>query len=73
MLMKNRPKNARGYSTGGVAIVFKTNKIKFKELSLPGNDYEVVCGVGSLAHHTQKVVVISVYIPPQYKADQNRA
>ena len=35
MLMKNRPMNTRGYSTGGVAIVYRSNKIKFKELTLP--------------------------------------
>ena len=72
MLVKNCPKNHRGYSTGGVAIVYKTNRIKSCELSLPGNRFEVVCGAGTLVHHKQKVVAIAVYIPPQYTAEESR-
>ena len=72
MLVKNRPKNQRGYSTGGVAIVYKKNIIKFRELVLPGNRYEVVCGAGTLIHHAQKVIAIAVYIPPQYTEEESR-
>ena len=72
MLLKNKPKNRRGYSTGGITIVSKNSKIKFKEVNLPWNKFKVVCGVGTLTYHVQKVVVVSVYIPPQYSAEENR-
>ena len=72
MIVKNRPINQRGYSTGGVAIVYKTNRIKFRELKLPGNKFEIVCGAGSLIHHARKVVAIAVYIPPQNSAEESR-
>ena len=78
--MKNRPKNHRDYSTGGrskQAIVSECNNIKFKELTLPVNKFEVVCGVGTLAlaFHAQKVAAFSVYrtyLPLQYTALQKK-
>lgn len=72
MITKNRPVNNKGYSTGGVAIVYKCSKIKFKEFRLPGNDFEIVCGIGTLAFHVQKVIALSIYIPPQYSAAESR-
>ena len=41
MLVNNRPKNARGYLTGGVAIVYKSSRIKFRELTIPVNNFEL--------------------------------
>ena len=68
MLCKNRPVNARGYSTGGLAIVYKKSQIEFTELNLPGYDYEVLFAVGKMPLFSRKFVAISVYMPPSMPA-----
>ena len=72
MIYKNRLPNHRGYSTGGVAIIYRKSKINLKKYKLPGNNFEVVCGIGSPTFHTQKMIVLSVYIPPQINAAESK-
>ena len=48
LLYKNCPVNARGYSTGGVAIAYCKTDLNLKVVDLPDNDYEMLFTVGSM-------------------------
>ena len=64
MLCKNRPVNSRGYSTGGVSIAYRKSHISFKEIILPGNNYEILITEGTMPNFTRKLIAICVYMPP---------
>ena len=64
MLCKNCPPNSRGNSTGGIALVFKKSHITFKEIVLPGNDFEILFAIGTMPRFTRKMIAICVYMPP---------
>ena len=65
MLYRNRPNNTRGYSHGGVALVFKSSACNFEELSIDNpDDHEVLVGLGTLPGHSRKMVALACYIPP---------
>ena len=65
MLYRNRPNNTRGYSHGGVALVFKSSACNFEELSIDNpDDHEVLVGLGTLPGHSRKMVALAFYIPP---------
>ena len=53
---------------GGVAIAFNKNVIDLKEYKLPGNIFEMVCGVGNSTAGNRKMAFISLYIPPRQRA-----
>ena len=62
MVLRNRGK--RG---GGVVVAFDKAKISLKEFKIPGNKYEMVCGVGSFSNSNRKVSLIALYIPPKQR------
>ena len=65
MLTRNRERDHRGVSYGGVAIVNHLNKCTFKavELSNPEN-YEVLAAAGRFVGYSRDVVVLACYLPP---------
>ena len=69
-LRKDRPGQKRG---GGVAICFKADRVSFVKAKIPPSKHEVFAAVGRRAGQRRKVVVIVVYVPPHYNADQNRS
>ena len=65
MLTRNRERDHRGVSYGGVAIVNHLNKCTFKvvELSNPEN-FEVLAASGRFTGYSREVVVLACYLPP---------
>ena len=66
-LVRNRRPGTRGTSHGGVAIAFKKGAVDLKKVDFSNEDEsEVIVGLGSLPGHSRKIVVVGVYIPPNY-------
>ena len=64
-LYRNRKQNNRGFSHGGVAIIFKSSACSFTKLEFPNpGDFEVLVAVGTIPGHTRRMIVIGCYIPP---------
>ena len=65
MLYRNRPPNQRGFSHGGVAIIFKERTVPLKRIKLhnPG-EHEVLMASGLLAGSGRRLVVVAAYLPP---------
>ena len=65
--------SANGRQYGGVAIFGRSSSTKFSKLDIPNPDsFEVLCIAGKVNKIREKVVVIAVYMPPNYtrvKAD----
>ena len=68
ILCKNRPVNCRGYSTGGVAIAFRTSHVSFSKIELPGNEFEILFAVGTMPRFTRKFIAVCIYMPPSMSA-----
>ena len=67
MLCRNRKKDSRGMSYGGVALFYREDMCNFKKLDLKNeDDFEVLVAVGSLVGHSRKIITIACYIPPNY-------
>ena len=64
MIARNR--TGRG---GGVAIIFNKSKINLKPVKLKSGKFEVVGGLGRTADDSKKILVFSVYYPPQMKKE----
>ena len=74
LLYKNRLVNSRGFSHGGVALIFKMSSMNLKELSFPNPDsFEVLGAVGTLLGHSRRFVVLGCYIPPGYSVARGKA
>ena len=74
MLCRNRVRNDRGFSHGGVALIFDTSACKFKVMEYPNpEDYEVLPCVGSIPGHSRKMVIISCYLPPGYDVPRGKS
>ena len=74
ILYRNREANNRGFSHGGVAIVYKDSLCSLKRMKLhnPGN-FEVVAATGVLKGCTRKIAIIASYIPPNYSVGRGKA
>ena len=73
MLFRNRKKNSRGFSHGGVAIMYKKSCLNMKELIVPNPDsFEVLGAVGNLLGHSRKIVTLACYIPPNYAVGRGK-
>ena len=58
---------ANGRQYGGVAVTTRSARTSFKVLELPNpENFEVLCVTGKIRGIGEKVVVIAVYIPPNY-------
>ena len=65
MVTKNR--KTRGE---GVAIIFDKNLINLAKVKLGSNDFELVAAVGRTVSDSRKILVISVYYPPQMRKEK---
>ena len=73
MICRNRKPDIRGMSYGGVAILSRDELCKFVQISVPNPDeYEVVLAAGSIQGHSEKLVVVACYIPPNYNTARGR-
>ena len=73
MMYRNRPTNDRGYSHGGVAILYQTSACDFKKLDFPNPEsFEVLVGVGSLPGHSRKIIFVACYLPPGYDVPRGK-
>ena len=65
MICRNRPINSRGFSHGGVAVVYRSESCNFVRVDVPNPDeFEVVVALGTLPGHNRKLVTVGCYIPP---------
>ena len=73
MICRNRPANNRGFSHGGVAVVYRESAIKMTNIRLhnPG-EYEVLCCTGILRGSGKRLVEVACYIPPNYTVQRGR-
>ena len=70
LIIIERNRRTRG---GGVAIVFNKHKMILKPLKIPNNVFELVGAVGRTNDNSRKVVIYSVYYPPQLKREKVEA
>ena len=69
-LRKDRQSDRRG---GGVAVCFKACRVQFCKAKIPPTKHEVYAVVGRRIGQRRKIVVLVVYVPPYYNAEQNRS
>ena len=65
---RNRQETAaNGRQYGGVAIFARSATTNFKRMTIPNpENFEVLCLSGKVSKVKEKVVIIAVYIPPNY-------
>ena len=67
MVTKNRQALENGVAYGGVAVLWKSNAIKFKEIEMKNPDtFEILACVGTVRGHSRKLIVVACYLPPNY-------
>ena len=66
--VKNRPDEAaNGRQYGGVGIFVRAASSSFKEMEVANpENFEVMCLIGKVNKLKEKVVLVAVYIPPNY-------
>ena len=69
-IRKDRAGQRRG---GGIAICYRKDRIQFSKAKIPPSKHEVMAAVGRREGQRRKIVVVTVYIPPWYNAQQNRS
>ena len=68
------PNPNTGVAHGGVAIINKKAFGKFKKYAYPNPDaFEVLPAVGTITGTSRKMVVVAIYIPPNYSVPRGRA
>lgn len=72
MICRNRPRNpATGVAHGGVAIIYKEEDVKYKEISFPNPEsFEILVAAGSIQGHIRQILTIACYMPPNYTVDR---
>ena len=59
-------------AAGGVAIFANSEKIELSKCQLPKSRFQVVAAIGRRRGQRRKMLVICIYIPPWYKADESK-
>ena len=73
MICRNREANDRGFSHGGVAVIFRDTAASLKPIKLHNPDkIEVLLVSGAIHGIQRKVVVVACYIPPNYSHARGR-
>ena len=69
----NRPVNNKGFSHGGVAILYRGSEMSLKPIKVhnPGK-YEVLVTAGKVQGYSRKLVIIGCYLPPNYTVARGR-
>ena len=55
---------------GGVAICYNAETIEMSKVKIPCSEFEIVAAIGRRTGQRRKVLVVAVYLPPSYDADQ---
>ena len=72
-IYRNRPQGPSGVAHGGVAISYKNSCCRLSRLELQNpQDFEVVVAGGKINGYSRQVVVVAVYIPPNYTVGRGR-
>ena len=69
---KMRRKTGNGNPGGGIAIIYKTQKISLSEYPIKRGPYELICAKGKLKNNTRHFFVLGAYLPPKLKAAESR-
>ena len=73
LLYRNREKNSRGFSHGGVAIMFRESVCSLKPMKLHNPaKYEVLAASGIVKGCSRKIVIIACYLPPNYAVGRGK-
>ena len=73
MVYQNREVNQRGFSHGGVAIVFRESVVKLRKVQIHNSKrFEVLVAEGNLKGCGKKIVIIACYLPPNYTVPRGR-
>ena len=65
LVYRNREANERGFSHGGIAIVYKESVLALKKIPLHNpKKYEVLVAEGNIKGCSRKLVVVACYLPP---------
>ena len=75
IIYKNRNKTRDGQCVvgGGVAVVYNPRKIHLKPFRLKKTNHEIMAAVGNVPRIKRKLAIISVYLPPNMRANSARA
>ena len=69
-LRRDRQGERRG---GGVAVCFRPDRIQFSKAKIPPTKHEIYAAIGRRTGQRRKILVVVIYIPPFYNAEQNRS
>ena len=73
MLCLNRDPNVRGFSHGGLAIIFKEAAVALKPFKLHNPDkLEVMMATGTIRGSPRKIAIVGCYVPPNYTTARAR-
>ena len=65
MIYRNREANTRGFSHGGVAIIYKEALLNMRQVKIHNpKKFEVLLTQGTIKGSARKIVVIACYAPP---------
>ena len=74
MICRNRPANDRGFSHGGVAVVYRASEVSLRRVKLHNpHNFEVIMATGMLRGCARRVVVVASYLPPNYSVGRGRS
>ena len=74
IMYRNREANVRGFSHGGVAIIYKDSVCSLNRMKLHNpHDFEVIAASGVIKGCQRKIVIIASYIPPNYSVGRGKA
>ena len=64
MVYRNREPNDRGFSHGGVAVVYKEERMTLRKIKLHNpKSFEIMLTAGSIKGSARKLAIIACYIP----------
>ena len=73
MLYRNREANDRGFSHGGVAVIYKESVMTLKPVKLHNpHKFEVLLTSGRIKGVARPIAVIACYIPPNYAVPRGK-
>ena len=74
MIYRNRKANDRGFSHGGVAVIYKEATMNMKAVKLSNPEkYEVLLTTGRMRGCPKPLAVLACYLPPNYPVPRGRA
>ena len=58
---------------GGLAICYDQTRIQLSRVKVPPSKHEILAAIGRRTGQRRKTLIVAVYIPPWYNAQQNRS